>query len=106
MAPLLGRSRSQVAQRTDRMLTGSLGGVNGFNQKVVRIGLAFVFSGAPSQVHLPLYISLHPHRVKIKVNYVSHYFRISDIRWLKTKDLSTHLPRKSPKPFRPMRKLG
>src|ERR1700738_4767985 len=57
LEPLIPRSRCQVAERTNRLLTRSLRGMDRLHQHVVRIRPAVVGANRFADVHVPLYIT-------------------------------------------------
>ena len=50
--PCLARPRAEIAQRTNRLLSRSFGGVDGFDQDVVGVGPAFVGANRFADVHM------------------------------------------------------
>ncbi len=86
--PLGARSRLQVAEGTDDLLTRPLGSGHGFDQEVVDVLLARTgLFDRPADVHGTLLSNRHSHMSSVNLAMIRHYFRKSAMPGLKTKDL-------------------
>jgi len=64
LEPLFARARAEIAERADGFLPRSFGGVDGFDQHVIDVALAFVKANRFADLHNPPYIKNDPFKSK------------------------------------------
>ena len=57
LEPFLPRSGSEIAERADRLLARSLGGLHRRDEDMIGVGLVFVVAGRAADIHSPLRIT-------------------------------------------------